>query len=91
MYGHARISMGDRGFGPPPPDKSIINLDLLVDRLRQLKNKRKVSIHRISKLDMFLIYIDTVSFFLFAFVTEKEGFCKYFGSKKTGHEIETHP
>lgn len=25
MYGHAV----DRGFGPPPPDKSIINLDLL--------------------------------------------------------------
>lgn len=36
MYGHARISMGDRGFGPPLPDKSMINLDLLVDRLRQL-------------------------------------------------------
>lgn len=52
MYGHARISMGDRGLGPPPPDKSMINLDLLVDRLRQLKNKRKVSIHRISKFDM---------------------------------------
>lgn len=57
MYGHARISMGDRGFGPPPPDKSMINLDLLVDRLRQLKKKRKVSIHRISKLDMCIWYI----------------------------------
>lgn len=42
-----------------------------------------IYIHLISK--------DTVSFFLFAFVTEKEGFCQYFGSKKTGHEIETNP
>lgn len=37
---------------------------------------------------MYLIYIDIVLFFLFVFVIEKEGFCKYFGLKKIGYEIE---